>query len=219
MRADRRARALGFGGQRRFCSASARAAHRRPISPASCASALRKPTPPGASQLLRPARRRAGHKLTDGGRDTRRGGIGRSRLRGAAAGPAAVLHHLTAPAPLAPPGSRGPSAPTPAAAPPAPTGDAGAGGNELGVANGPLQAHQATARVKSITATVAAVTVKANGRLAMRLDNGQIWLQLQSVEYFSPRPGDKVEVSEGALGSYVMWIPSARRASKVSRIE
>jgi hypothetical protein len=66
---------------------------------------------------------------------------------------------------------------------------------------------------------VAAVTVKSNGRLAMRLDNGQVWLQVQSVEYFSPRPGDKVEVSEGALGSYVMWIPSARRASKVSRIE
>jgi len=53
----------------------------------------------------------------------------------------------------------------------------------------------------------------------MRLDNGQVWLQLQTVEYFSPRPGDKVEVSEGALGSYVLWIPSARRASKVSRIE
>ncbi len=144
-----------------------------------------------------------------------------SDARGSAAPPPAPppSSALTAPAPLAPPGSRGPSAPTPAAAPPAPTGDAGAGSSEFGVANGPLQAHQATARVKSITATVAAVTVKANGRLAMRLDNGQVWLQVQSVEYFSPRPGDKVEVSEGALGSYVMWIPSARRASKVSRIE
>ena len=144
-----------------------------------------------------------------------------SDARGSAAPPPAPppSSALTAPALLAPPGSRGPSAPTPAAAPPAPTGDAGAGSSEFGVANGPLQAHQATARVKSITATVAAVTVKANGRLAMRLDNGQVWLQVQSVEYFSPRPGDQVEVSEGALGSYVMWIPSARRASKVSRIE
>jgi hypothetical protein len=126
---------------------------------------------------------------------------------------------LTAPAPLTPAGSRGPSAPAPAAASLAPAGDAGAGSSEFGVANGPLQARKATGRVKSITATVAAVTVKANGRLAMRLDNGQVWLQLQTVEYFSPRPGDKVEVSEGALGSYVLWIPSARRASKVSRIE
>jgi len=147
---------------------------------------------------------------------------GASDARGSAAPPPAPppsSSALTAPAPLAPAGSRGPSAPTPAAAPPALTGDAGAGSREFGVANGPLQAHQATARVRSITATVAGVTVKANGRLAMRLDNGQIWLQLQSVEYFSPRPGDKVEVSEGAFGSYVMWIPSARRASKVSRIE
>ncbi len=51
----------------------------------------------------------------------------------------------------------------------------------------------------------------------MTLDNGQVWVQNQVGGYFPVKAGDKVEIDVGALNSYLMWLPAARRASKVTR--
>jgi hypothetical protein len=87
------------------------------------------------------------------------------------------------------------------------------------VSNGPLQAKQQVSKPKSITALVAGVSSRARGELVVTLDNGQVWVQNQAVDYFPLKAGDKVEISVGALGSYVMWVPTSRRASKVTRVQ
>jgi hypothetical protein len=88
---------------------------------------------------------------------------------------------------------------------------------EFGVSNGPLAAKRSTTQLKSLTAGVAKVTVLPYGQLVITLDNGQVWRQIQAVEYFPLKVGDQVEISVGALGSYVLQAPS-KRVAKVTRI-
>ncbi len=111
------------------------------------------------------------------------------------------------------------SAPAPSAAAAQPAKSAGASSNaaEFGVSNGPLAAKQQTKSLKSISAVVANVTARPRGELVVTLDNGQVWQQLAAVDYFPLKAGDAVEISSGALGSYVLSAPS-RRSTKVTRI-
>jgi hypothetical protein len=51
----------------------------------------------------------------------------------------------------------------------------------------------------------------------VRLDNGQVWVQIEPTN-FPVKPGDHIEIDVGAFGSYVLWSPSNRRATKVTRI-
>jgi hypothetical protein len=92
-----------------------------------------------------------------------------------------------------------------------------AGSSEFGVDNGPLQARQQKGKPQLMKAVIASVTNRPRGELVMTLDNGQVWVQLEPSN-FPAKAGDAVEINVGAIGSYVMWIPSARRASKVSRV-
>lgn len=69
-----------------------------------------------------------------------------------------------------------------------------------------------------MSSVVARISSRAHGELVVTLDNGQVWAQLEP-GYLSLKPGDAVEISIGALGSYVMWVPASRRASKVTRID
>ena len=110
-----------------------------------------------------------------------------------------------------------------AAAPPpvarSPDAPASAGSSaEFGVSNGPLQAKQQATKRKSMTAAVSSISTRAGGELAMTLDNGQVWVQIKSLPYFPLKAGDKVEIDVGAMGSYIMWVPSIRRATKVTRV-
>ena len=108
-----------------------------------------------------------------------------------------------------------PAAPTPPApAPPAPVSSNPA---EFGVSNGPLAAKRQAKSLKDISAVVTNVATRARGELVVTLDNGQVWQQNQAVDYFPLHVGDTVEISSGALGSYVLSAPS-RRYTKVTRI-
>jgi hypothetical protein len=90
---------------------------------------------------------------------------------------------------------------------------------DFGVNNGPLEAKKLVNQPKSMSGTVASVSTRAHGELVVTLDNGQVWVQNQAVEFFTLKTGDRVEISVGALGSYTMWVPSIRRMSKVTRID
>ena len=118
----------------------------------------------------------------------------------------------TAPSPAA--GGSQASTPSSAAvaAPSAPPAE------EFGVHNGPLEVKRGPVREKRMLAVVSTVSNRANGELVVRLDNGQVWVQLEPTN-FPVKPGDHVEIDVGAFGSYVLWSPSNRRATKVDRID
>jgi hypothetical protein len=133
----------------------------------------------------------------------------------AAPAPTAAAAASAAPAAVpAPAAALASPPPTPAPGPSSPATDVA----QFGVSNGPLQVKIAASRLKSMTATVARLSTRADGELVVTLDNDQVWQQNRAGDYFPLKPGDKIELSEGALGSYVMWVPSIRRASKVTRI-
>jgi hypothetical protein len=89
---------------------------------------------------------------------------------------------------------------------------------EFGVHNGPLEVKRGPVREKRMLAVVSTVSNRPNGELVVRLDNGQVWVQLEAAN-FPVKPGDHVEIDVGAFGSYVLWSPSNRRATKVDRID
>jgi hypothetical protein len=86
------------------------------------------------------------------------------------------------------------------------------------VRNGPLQAERDPVREKQMLAVVSAVSYRGRGELVVTLDNGQVWRQIQAADY-PLKPGDHVEIDVAALGSYRLWTPSTRRATKVTRIQ
>jgi hypothetical protein len=109
--------------------------------------------------------------------------------------------------------------------PPAPSNGVAASGappapsdTEFGVHNGALEAKLITPqRPKHMLAVVSAVSNRPRGELVVTLDNGQVWVQLEPTNY-PLKAGDHVEIDVGALGSYILWSPSNRRATKVTRI-
>jgi hypothetical protein len=110
-------------------------------------------------------------------------------------------------------------APVPAAATAAaPARDAAAAAQEFGVSEGPLAARRQAANPHAITAVVTRVATRPRGELVVTLDNGQVWTQLQAVDYFPLSAGDRITISTGALGSYVLEAPS-RRSTKVTRLQ
>jgi hypothetical protein len=118
------------------------------------------------------------------------------------------------------------SPPAASSAPPAATGaqPAASGASpaqadmEFGVHNGPLEAKLINPqREKHMLAVVSAISNRPRGELIVTLDNGQVWAQIEATRY-PLKPGDQVEIDVGAMGSYVLWSPSNRRATKVTRI-
>jgi hypothetical protein len=110
------------------------------------------------------------------------------------------------------------AAAAPVAAPAAPATPAAPNFTDFGVRNGPLQAERDPVREKTMLAVVSAVSFRGRGELVVRLDNGQVWRQIQPSDY-PLKPGDHVEIDVAALGSYRLWTPSTRRATKVTRIQ
>jgi hypothetical protein len=100
----------------------------------------------------------------------------------------------------------------------APAAPAAPNSADFGVRNGPLQAERDPVREKTMLAVVSAVSFRARGMLVVTLDNGQVWRQIQPSDY-PLKPGDHVEIDVAALGSYRLWTPSTRRATKVTRIQ
>jgi hypothetical protein len=146
------------------------------------------------------------------------------RIAAGLQGPATAAAAPAPPAPAAPPPTAPASPASPASAPstptpptPAPAADASSNPAEFGVSNGPLAAKRQTKSLKNISAVVTNVATRPRGELVVTLDNGQVWQQNEAVDYFPLHVGDAVEISSGALGSYVLSAPS-RRYTKVTRI-
>jgi hypothetical protein len=100
----------------------------------------------------------------------------------------------------------------------APAAPAAPSFTDFGVRNGPLQADRDPVREKTMLAVVSAVSFRGRGELVVTLDNGQVWRQIQPSDY-PLKAGDHVEIDVAALGSYRLWTPSTRRATKVTRIQ
>jgi len=89
---------------------------------------------------------------------------------------------------------------------------------EFGVHNGALEAKLVNPhREKHMLAVVSGISNRPRGELVVTLDNGQVWTQIEATRY-PLKAGDHVEIDVGAMGSYVLWSPSNRRATKVTRI-
>lgn len=133
----------------------------------------------------------------------------------AASGPAAASNSRVIPAspvlPAPPPVS--PASPSVAGSAPPSTSVA-----DFGVRNGPLQAKRDPVHEKRMLAVVSRVGTRAGGELVVTLDNGQVWVQNQPGDY-PVKPGDSIEIDVGAVGSYVLWSPAHRRATKVTRVD
>lgn len=73
------------------------------------------------------------------------------------------------------------------------------------------------ARLKSLTATVTAVSRRPRGELMVTLDNGQVWAEKTPQAYFPVKIGDSVAINAGALGSYRMVVSG--RSAQVTRLQ
>jgi hypothetical protein len=89
---------------------------------------------------------------------------------------------------------------------------------QFGVHNGALETKLVNPhREKHMLAVVSAISNRPEGELVVTLDNGQVWTQIEATRY-PLKAGDHIEIDVGAMGSYVLWSPANRRATKVTRI-
>lgn len=79
-------------------------------------------------------------------------------------------------------------------------------------------AAQVPRQLDRITAHIDVVSEAADGRDIFSLDNRQVWAQLVPDGDLYVRPGDLVEISRGALGSYWLALKSRRGGCKVVRL-
>jgi hypothetical protein len=127
---------------------------------------------------------------------------------------AAELVGAQAPAPAPTPAR----APTPSAAATGTARQAASAEAEFGTHNGPLDQRKHVERLGEITAIVSRIEIRrSDGVLIVSLDNDQVWMQNQPLEYFPLKVGDTVRIHAAALGSYMMLTP-AKRTCRVTRI-
>ncbi len=70
---------------------------------------------------------------------------------------------------------------------------------------------------ESVTGTVAKVGYTASGKMAVTLENGQVWIQIDTGKP-RVRGGDAVTIKRGALGSFLLVSPSGM-ATRVRRVK
>lgn len=72
-------------------------------------------------------------------------------------------------------------------------------------------------QLEALTATVANVRQSGLGRVALTLDNGQVWQQTETVR-LNLDAGDRVTIERGLLGSYNLVPAGGSRLFKVERV-
>jgi hypothetical protein len=72
------------------------------------------------------------------------------------------------------------------------------------------------AKPQTLSSKVLAVTLRADGRNVITLENGQIWVQGEAFEHTAIHAGDAVTIKPGLLGSLYMFLPSRLR-TRVTR--
>jgi hypothetical protein len=70
---------------------------------------------------------------------------------------------------------------------------------------------------QALSSTVAAVSMRGDGRQVIRLANGETWVQGEAYETFHANVGDTVTIKHGSLGSFYMYVPSGL-ATRVTRV-
>jgi hypothetical protein len=73
-------------------------------------------------------------------------------------------------------------------------------------------------KLDGIDVQVSRVERSAYGKLILALDNGQIWMQLDS-SHLSLRPGDGVRIRAAAAGSYLLEKQTGSRRIRVRRVD
>ena len=79
-----------------------------------------------------------------------------------------------------------------------------------------LQGDTKRMELKELVAKIQGVSTNASGREVFKLDNGQVWQQVEPDAKFAAQPGDTVRISKGLLGSFFMSA-SAHMNTRVSR--
>ena len=72
--------------------------------------------------------------------------------------------------------------------------------------------------LKTISATVTAISKRPRGESVLTLDNGQVWAQTQAGSRLRVRVGDTVSIRSAALGSYLLSSPRGG-STRVERVK
>lgn len=72
-------------------------------------------------------------------------------------------------------------------------------------------------QLTSIRGTVASVARRPTKELVVTLENGQVWVQSESVTHVTLKVGDVVTIRRASLGSHMLIAPN-RAAMRVRRI-
>jgi hypothetical protein len=81
-----------------------------------------------------------------------------------------------------------------------------------------LQKSPTGTELKALDAKIERVSVNSAGRDVFKLDNGQVWQQVESDPKFEVHPGDTVHLSKALGGSFFMSA-SKRMSTRVLRVE
>ena len=81
-----------------------------------------------------------------------------------------------------------------------------------------VKREQASRGLEQLTARVTAVTQRADGTLAMTLENGQVWAQKRPESRFRVKAGDQIKIEPASMGSFLMS-NSDKRSTRVTRLK
>jgi hypothetical protein len=81
-----------------------------------------------------------------------------------------------------------------------------------------LQKSHTGTELKELDARIQGISVSGSGRGVFRLDNGQVWQQVEPDSKFEVHPGDTVRITKALLGSFFMSA-STHMNTRVSRLE
>lgn len=79
------------------------------------------------------------------------------------------------------------------------------------------QNQETKPKVRSLSAEVTEVSWRPRGEFVVTLDNGQVWAQKDPGQRFLIKPGDRVTINAGMLGSY--RLVNGPRSTQVTRIK
>ena len=79
-----------------------------------------------------------------------------------------------------------------------------------------LQKPQGGTELKELSVRIEGVSTNGSGREVFRLENGQVWQQVEPDSKFEVHPGDTVRITKGALGSFFMSV-SPHMGTRVTR--
>jgi len=81
-----------------------------------------------------------------------------------------------------------------------------------------LQKSPTGTEIKALSAKIERVSVNSGGRGVFKLDNGQVWQQVEPDSKFEVHPGDAVHLTKALMGSFFMSA-SKKMSTRVSRLE